>query len=101
MKRFFAYLLQFLAIASACLLLATMIWIRFSTDHETAQWLNIVLTINCFVEPTLCILALAALGDIKKGDRNRKTKQAINGDGNYQVVRIVSDDEQETESNGN
>lgn len=100
MKRFFAYLLQFLGIASACLLLATMIWIRFSEDHETAQWLNMVLTINCFVEPTLCILALAALGDIKKGGRNRKTKQTINGDGNYQIVGRISNDEQDTENDG-
>lgn len=97
MKRFFAYLLQFLAMASACLLLATMIWIRFSTDHETAQWLSMVLTINCFVEPTLCILALAALGDIKKAD-----KKISNEPGQiYVLPKIVSDDEQETENDGN
>ena len=96
MKRFFAYLLQFVGIASACLLLATMIWIRFSPDHETAQWLNMVLTINCFVEPTLCILALAALGDIKKAD-----KKISNEPGQIYVLPKVSDDRpQETENDG-
>lgn len=100
MKKFIVYTLQILAILSAMILFACVCYIAIVPDvSDVPEWLIKMNTINFFVEPVLCVIALVALGDIKKeGGRNRKTKQTINGDGNYQIVGRISNDEQETEN---
>lgn len=95
MKRFFAYLLQFLGIASLVVLFATTIWLKFGGDYATLdEWLKTTLQVNELVAPILGILALAALGDIKKAD-----KKISNEPGQIYALPKISDDKPQEAEN--
>lgn len=72
-RRILAYFLQFVAIASSILLLATLLMIKFdlSEIESLADGFQKFLAINLFAEPLICIFALVALGDMK----NRKKEE--------------------------
>lgn len=93
MKKFITFFLQFLAIVSAMLLLATMFYIKFGYGVITMpEWLEKLLTVNCFVEPTLCVIALVALGDMKRSERKKNTRMFVKGDNNVQLSDFPAED---------
>lgn len=76
MKKFIVYTLQILAILSAMILFACVCYTAIVPDvSDVPEWLSKMNTINFFVEPVLCVIALVALGDVKKSEK--KTKHEI------------------------
>lgn len=87
MRKFIVYTLQILAILSAMVLFACVCYIAIVPDvSDVPEWLSKMNTINFFVEPVLCVIALVALGDMKKTERKKNARMYIKGDGNYQLL---------------